>query len=244
MNKDKLEILGIIPARGGSKSIPRKNIKPLLGKPLIVWTIEACRGSKLLTRFIVSTDDPEIAEISKKYGAEVPFLRPAEIAGDLSPSLDLMLQALGWFKENEKYQPDILVLLPPTAPLRQAEDIDRGIGVMLAPPESDSVRPVIESPKHPYKTLKIEGDFLAPFFLKDVTGFDEPYDLPRQLFPKAYIYSGAMQIMWRKTLTKQKSLTGKKSKYFLMRPEDSINIDSEIDFLMAELLMKQRFLKK
>jgi CMP-N-acetylneuraminic acid synthetase len=235
-----MEILGVIPARGGSKGVPGKNIKPLLGKPLIAWTIDEAKKSKLLTRTIVSTDDSEIAEIARSYSAEVPFLRPAEISQDLSTSVEVLRHALDWLKEHEGYEPDIMVLLPPTAPLLQAKDIDRAIGLLIESPDADSVRPVIESSKHPYKTLRLEGEYVKAFFPKEVSGFDEPFDLPRQLFPKAYVYSGAMQVMWRRTLRELNSLTGGKSKYFLMRPEDSINIDTALDFKLAEILLTQR----
>ncbi len=235
-----MKILAVIQARGGSKGVPGKNIKPLAGKPLIAWTIEETKRSKLLTRTIVSTDDEEIARISRQFGAEVPFLRPAALAQDLSTSLDVMLHALDWLKTNETYIPDVVVLLPPTAPLRRAEDIDTAIVLLLDSPEADSVRPIIESSKHPYKTLRIHDAHLESFFSPEITGFDEPYDLPRQLFPKAYVYSGALQVMWRKTLLEQKSLTGKKSKYFFMKTEDSINIDSPIEFELAEILLAKR----
>lgn len=239
-----MEILAIIPARGGSKGIPDKNIKPLSGKPLIAWTIDAAKKSKYITKTIVSTDSREIMSIAKKHGAEVPFLRPKNISQDLSPSLDLIIHALDWFKDNKKYQPQMLILLPPTAPLRQTKDINKGVALMLQKPLTDSVRPVIESPKHPFKTLKLDGKFLKPFFPKRITGFDEPYDMPRQILPPAYIYSGAMQIMWPKTITQQHSLTGKKSKFFLMNSLDSINIDSLIDFKLAELIMQRRLAGK
>lgn len=235
-----LKVLGFIAARGGSKSVPRKNIKFLAGKPLIAWTIEETKKSKYLDRIIVSTEDPEIAEIARRYGAEVPFLRPQKLAEDLVQVPEVILNALEWLEKNERYFVDVVALLPPTGPLRRAEDIDKGIMTLINSPEADSVRPIIESPKHPYKALSLEGEYLKPFFAKEVTGFDEPYDLPRQLFPKAYIYSGAMQIIWTRTLKNLKSLTGNKSKYFLMSPENSVNIDYPLDFEFAEFLIKKQ----
>jgi len=235
-----VNILAIIQARGGSKSIPKKNIKLLAGKPMIAWTIEEAKRSKLLTRVIVSTDDEEIAQIAKQHGAEVPFMRPAEFAQDLSTSLDVNLHALEWLEKNENYVPDVVVMLPPTAPLRTAEDIDKAVEILLKSPDADSVKPLIEAAKHPYKALKVDGEFVEPFFSKEITGHDEPYDLPRQLFPKSYVYSGALQAMWRKTLTEKKSLTGRKAKYFLMKPDDCINIDSPAEFELAEILLRRR----
>lgn len=234
------DILALIPARGGSKSIPHKNRKLFAGKPLIAWTIEAAQRSRYLKRILVSTDDEEIAVIAKRFGAEVPFLRPAHFAHDLSPTIDAVLHTLDWFRDTEHYRPSAVVLLPPTSPLRRVEDIDKGIETLLESPEADSVRPIIESPKHPYKTLRIEGEYLAPFFPADVTGFEEPYDMARQLFPPAYIYSGAMQIVREASLRTYRSLTGKKSRYFFMKPEHSINIDTPIDFAMAEFFLQYR----
>lgn len=235
-----MEVLAIIQARGGSKGIPKKNIKILAGKPLIAWTIEEAKKSKLLTRLIVSTDDEEIAQIAKQYGAEVPFMRPAEFAQDLSTSLDVNLHALEWLEKNENYIPDAVVMLPPTTPLRLVADIDKAVDILLKSPDADSVKPIMEGAKHPYKSLKINGEFVEPFLPKEITGHDEPYDLPRQIFPNAYIYTGVLQAMWRKTLVEQKSMTGKKAKYFLMDPENCINIDSPTEFELAEILMNKR----
>lgn len=238
----RMEILGIIPARGGSKGIPRKNIKDLCGKPLIAWTIEAAKKSHRITRTIVSTDDPQIAEVARHFGAEVPFLRPAEISGDLSPDTDFLLHALDFLKKKEGYEPDIVVRLPPTSPLRTAVHIDEGIETLLKNPDADAVRPICEAPKHPYKLWKIAEDkkFLEPFLPESFTGFHEAYNLPRQMFPKAYIHTGAMDVIRLKTIREQKSTSGKKLAYFFMELEDSVNIDHPIDFEIAEFLMSKR----
>lgn len=237
-----MKILGVIPARSGSKGIPRKNIKPLLGKPLIAWTIEEAKKSRLLNRIIVSTDDLEIAEIAKQYGAEAPFLRPSEISHDFSTDVEFLVHTLDWLKKNEGYEPDIVLRLPPTSPLRTARHIDEGIQKLLDLPEADAVRPICEVPKHPYKLWKISEDqkCLEPFLPKSFTGFDEPHNLPRQLFPKAYIHTGAMDVMRINTIRKLKSTSGKKLAYFFMDPRDSVNIDSLIDFEIAEYLLSKR----
>lgn len=237
-----MEILAVIPARGGSKGVPRKNVKDLCGKPLIAWTIEAAQGSRHVTRTIVSTDDPEIAEVARHFGAEVPFLRPAEISQDLSTDVEFLLHALDFLKEKEQYEPDIVLRLPPTSPLRTAAHIDEGIEVLLKNPDADAVRPIAEAPKHPYKLWKIGegGTYLEPFLPQSFTGFDQPNNLPRQMFPSAYIHTGAMDIMRRATIREQKSTSGKKLAYFFMPHEDSINIDHPIDFEIAEYLMKKR----
>jgi CMP-N-acetylneuraminic acid synthetase len=126
----KNKIIAIIPARGGSKGLPRKNIKLLLGKPLVAWTIEQAKNSKYVNKVVVSTEDKEIAEISRGYGAEVPFLRPKELARDDSPTIDAILHALNWFEESGEYF-DIVVLLEPTSPLRDVEDKDKCVEILV-----------------------------------------------------------------------------------------------------------------
>lgn len=238
----KPEVLAVIPARGGSKGVPGKNIRMLAGKPLIVWTIEAARKSKYVTRIIVSTDDQEIANVAKKYGAEVPFLRPKEISGDLATDVQFLTHALDFLKKKEKYEPEIVLKLPPTSPLRSAAHIDEGIETLLKNKKLDSVRPITESPKHPYKMWKISTDkkYIQPFLPKTFTKMNEPYNLPRQLLPDAYVHTGAMDVMRLRTITKLKSTSGKKVGYFFMKAEDSVNIDSPIDFEVADILMKKR----
>lgn len=241
MNKA-MEILAVIPARGGSKGIPKKNIKLLAGKPLIAYTIEEAKKSKYITRIILSTDDKEIVEVAKKYGAEVPFLRPAEISGDLATDVEFLNHALNFLKQKENYEPEIILRLPPTSPLRTAQHIDEGIKVLIDNPEADAVRPITEAPKHPYKMWRISSDkkYIEPFLPKSFTNMDEPYNLPRQMLPKAYVHTGAMDVMRLKTIKEMKSTSGKKLAYFFMNAEDSINIDSMIDFKMAELIMNEK----
>ncbi len=237
-----MKILAVIPARGGSKGVPGKNIKTLAGKPLIAWTIEAAKKSKYITKVIVSTDDKEISDVAKKYGAEVPFLRPKEISGDLATDVEFLTHALDFLKKEEGYEPEIILRLPPTSPLRTALHIDEGIKVLIDNKDADAVRPITEAPKHPYKMWRIakDGKYLEPFLPKSFTQMDEPYNLPRQMLPKAYVHTGAMDIMRLKTIRILKSTSGKKLAYFFMKPEDSVNIDSMIDFKMAELLIEER----
>lgn len=148
MYKNK-NILGLIPARGGSKGLPGKNIKPLLGKPLIAWTIKQVLASKYIDRVIVSTDDKEIAEISEKYGAEVPFMRPKEIAMDKARGIDVVLHSLNWLKENDKRkQYDLIMLLQPTSPLRKSEDINKAIEILFLK-EAKTIVSVCEVDHHP-----------------------------------------------------------------------------------------------
>ncbi len=237
-----MEILAVIPARGGSKGLPRKNVRMIAGKPLIVWMIEAAKGSKSVTRVIVSTDDTEIAKVAKESGAEVPFMRPEHISQDRSTDVEFLTHALKTLKEKEGYEPDVVLRLPPTSPLCTTDDIDHGIDTLLNDATLDAVRPIHEAPKHPYKLWRIakDGKHLEPFLPKEVTGHDEPHNLPRQLFPKVYVHTGAMDVMRRDTILKQHSTSGKRLGYFEMTLDHSVNIDTELDFRLAEMLLRER----
>ncbi len=236
-------ILAIIPARGGSKSVPRKNIKLLAGKPLIAWTIEEAKKSRHIDRVIVSTDDEEIARVARAWGAEVPFLRPPEISADLSKDIEFLTHAVDFLRAQEQYEPDIVVLLRATSPLKTVEDIDRGIETLANNPDADASRPITEAPKHPYKMWKMAEEdkrFIEPFLPKSFTGMDEPYNGPRQELPDVYIHTGAMDVMRIRTIRELKSTSGKKLAHFFMKPEHSVNIDQPIDFKMGEFLMHER----
>lgn len=235
----KKEILAIIPARGRSKGVPNKNIRLLCGKPLIYYAIRACQKSKLITRTIVSTDSKKIAKIARKLGAEVPFLRPAEISGDFSTDIEYLTHALNWLKNNEAYVPDIVLRVPPTSPLRTAAHLDQGIKILINDSKADAVRPITKASKHPYKMWRIKGDYIVSFLPKSFTKMNEPYNMPRQKLPKAYIHTGAMDVMRKDTILKLKSTSGRRLRYFFMDEDVSVNIDSETDFLIAEAIMKK-----
>lgn len=237
-----VNVLAVIPARGGSKGVPRKNIKPLLGKPLIAWTIEAAQQTRHPMRVIVSTDDKEIARVAKSCGAEVPFLRPAAIAQDLSTDVEWLMHALDWLRENEGYAPEMVVRLPPTSPLRTSAHIDAGIAALEKHPGADASRAICESPKHPYKMWKVSGEspYLEPFLNESHTGFADAHNLPRQIFPKVYIHTGAVDVIRPRTIYEQKSTSGKRCVYFFMEPEASVNIDTPLDFAFAEFLLQRR----
>jgi len=233
-----LEILAIIPARGGSKGIPRKNIKDLCGKPLIAWTIDAARRSKYVTRVVVTTDDEEIASVAQEHGAEVPFMRPKELAQDHSTDIEFITNTLLTLEKEESYNPDILLRLSPTYPLRTEKHIDEGIDVILVNDSLDSVRSIAEFPYHPYKSWKINNDIIEPLFHKSVTGYEFPHDQPRQKFPKAYIH-GAVDIIRTNTIKKYGNVTGRKVGYFIMKPMDFIDIDTFHDFKLVEIILKE-----
>lgn len=235
-----MEVLGIIQARGGSKSIPKKNIKELAGKPLIAWTIEEAKKSKAITRLIVSTDDKEIAEISRSYGAEVPFIRPTEFATDQAKSIGVLKHALKWLADNEKYNPDAVVQLKPTNPLRRVEHIDKCLEVFFNSPNIDAVITITKSPAHPLKSWKFTGEFLEPFVPEKVYGIKEAAKMPRQTLPEAYVNNSCVHVINPKTILEKNSSIGTKVKGVVLSREDSINIDDKLDFKIAQILIKER----
>jgi len=235
-----MKIYALIPARGGSKRIPHKNIKDFCGKPLIAWTIEEAKKSKLISRVIVSTDDPEIIEVAKRYGAEIPFLRPKEISADLTPDLPVFEHFLNWLKQGEGEIPDIVAHLRVTGPMRTSSDIDNGIELLVRNPSFDSVRAVIPAPLHPLKTYRLEGDNLLPFIPDNVSGLKEPFNLPVQALPKAYAAVGYFSAIRSGTILDKHSMTGEKILGYTVDPANATDIDTPIDFLVAESRMRER----
>ncbi len=228
------EILCLIPARGGSKSIPRKNIRPLAGKPLIAYTIACARQSDLIQRVIVSTEDREIAEIARKFGAEVPFMRPPELAQDLSPDLPVFQHALKWLKENEDYTPELIVDLRPTGPIRRVETVEAAIRTLMVHPEADSLKSVLWPSQTPYKMWRMNPEgYLEP--LVTVPGMEEPYNMPRQLLPEVYWQNGYVDIL-RPRVILEGAMSGRKILPFVIQ-EPYIEIDYEESFQEAEKLL-------
>ena len=213
-NDSNAEILAIIPARGGSKGIPRKNIMQICGRPLIAFSIDHALESRLISRVIVSTDDPEIAKVAKDYGAEVPFMRPAELAQDLSPDLDVFRHAVVWLQEHEHYKPDLVVHLRPTGPVRRVEIIDKAITLMLQQNDADSLRSVCWPVQTPYKMWKIKNGFLEP--LVTVEGIPEAYSMPRQVLPEVFWQNGYVDVIRPRTLLELNSMCGKRILPFII----------------------------
>jgi YrbI family 3-deoxy-D-manno-octulosonate 8-phosphate phosphatase len=233
-----MQILALIPARGGSKSLPRKNIKPLAGHPLVAYSIAAALQSRLVTRTLISTDDDEIARIALSYGAEAPFLRPAEFAMDNTPDLPVFTHALGWLKENESYQPDVLVQLRPTSPLRSPECIDQAVQILLDHLEADSVRGVIPSGQNPYKMWQItKQGSMKP--LLALAGVEEPFNSPRQELPQTYWQTGHIDAIRVSTILEKDSLSGKIIYPLLIDPGYAVDIDTQRDWLRAEWIISQ-----
>lgn len=224
----KPKIVAIIPARGGSKGIPKKNIKPLLGKPLIAWTIWQARKSEYLDKIIVSTENDEIAEVSRDWSAEI-IKRPKELAKDESPTIDAVFHLLEVLR-TENYNPNIVVLLQPTSPLRTAKDIDNAIDLFLNS-DCESVVSVCEAKHPPYWSFKIDGGYLKHLF------GNEYLKMRRQDLPKTYMPNGAIYISTPQMLYKYKSSYCEKTIPYVMPAERSIDIDTEIDFMLAELVM-------
>lgn len=226
------KVLAIIPARGGSKSIPDKNIAILAGKPLIAWTIIEALKSRSLDRMIVSTDCCRIAEISREYGAEVPFVRPSEFAGDLTPGIAPIIHAVTWLRENEGYQPDYVMCLQPTSPLRTVEDIEATIE-MIQQKDVDSVISMTTSDHHPYWMKAISQDGRIIDFLPKDTLITRRQDLP-----KVYAYNGAIYLVKYGVLLDLGTWHTDRAYAYLMPPERSIDIDSPWDLHLVDLILK------
>ncbi len=228
-------VLSIIPARGGSKSIPMKNILPLSGKPLIGYTIEHALASETIHRVIVSTDNKEIARVAETFGAEVPFSRPSEHAGDKTPDFPVFLHALNWLKEQEGYEPDIVVHLRPTSPVRNVRHIDDMVRLLIATPHCDSVRSVSIAKQSPFKMWKREGEHIVPFFEHS---FNEKTLTAKQYLPKVYYHNGCIDVIRASTILKKESLTGGAVLPFLMTDEKyEIQIDSPLEARIAEMIL-------
>lgn len=228
-----MQVLAVIPARSGSKGIPHKNIRIVAGKPLIAHSIEQARASRTITRTIVSTDSELYAEIARKFGAEVPFIRPAEFARDDSTDLEVFQHALGWLREHEGYQPDVCVHLRPTHPVRKVQDIDAIVEILLSNPNIDSVRSVVPAEETPYKMwLRSPDGFLTPVASLDV---EEPYNLPRQLLPPAYVQNASIDAVRSDVIVKHKSMTGRRIHGYVM--EAFHDIDTEEQLRSAEIAM-------
>lgn len=229
-------VVAVIPARARSKRLPSKNIKKLLGKPLIFYTIKAALRSKFIDRTIVSTDSKKIAKIAKKYGAEAPFLRPARLATDTAHTPPVIEHAINYL-ENGGYKVDIVATLQPTSPLRQIEHIDLGIKKFLSA-GTDSLVGVKEA-FPPWWLFKPKGDKVVPFteFKKGVNAFN----LERQQLPKVYQVNGALYVTKRNYLKRANSLINPKScAYLLMDEESSLDIDTPLDFKITEQVLKTR----
>lgn len=232
----KTEVLALIPARGGSKSIPRKNIRMFSGKPLIAYSIAAARCAPSVSRVIISTDDDEIAAISREYGAETPFMRPAEYSQDETQDLPVFQHALSWLYDHENYRPDIVVHLRPTSPLRRMRHIEQAIASLVGQPEADAIRTVCVPFQNPYKMWQIgEDGFMRPLLH---TEHREPYNMPRQALPEVFWQTGYVDAAWSRTILEKGSMTGDRILPLVISPDEWIDIDSPDDWRRAERLLE------
>lgn len=231
------EILALIPARGGSKGIPRKNIRNFAGWPLIAWSIAAAKQAQSVRRVLVSTDDEEIAAAARQFGAETPFLRPAEFAQDNTPDLPVFVHALKWLEEHERYQPDVVVQLRPTSPIRPRGLVDRAVEILLAHPDADSVRGVVPAGQNPHKMWRLPHGENGPMTnLLAVEGIDEPYNAPRQILPPVYWQTGHIDAIRAATILGG-SMSGKRIYPLVIDPRYTVDIDNLQDWARYEHLV-------
>ncbi|MCJ7511498.1 MAG: acylneuraminate cytidylyltransferase [Anaerolineales bacterium] len=230
-------VLAIVPARGGSKSIPRKNIRPFCGQPLIAYSIAAGLQAETVERVLVSTDDHEIAEIARQLGAEVPVLRPAALATDETTDLPVFRHALLWLEQEQSYRPDLVVQLRPTSPVRPRSLVDQAVRLLADHPEADSVRGVVPSGQNPHKMWQVSPDGrLRP--LLEVQGVPEAYNAPRQALPPTFWQTGHIDVFRRSTVMDKGSMSGDAILPVLIDPAYSVDIDTSRDWERAEWLLE------
>lgn len=237
-----MEILGVIPARGGSKGIPRKNLAPLGGRPLIAYTADAARASRTLSRVVVSTEDDEIADTARGLGVDVPFLRPARLAADDTPMVDVLIDLVARLNEHEGYRPDALVLLQPTSPFRRAEHIDAAVRLLFET-GADSIVTVTPVPHQftPPALMELQGERLVPWAdgrLSSPTGGGGAMPLRRQEKPQLFARNGPAVVAVRTHVVEQRTLYGPDTRGLVMTREDSLDVDDGFDLALAELLLE------
>ena len=234
----KPEVLAIIPARGGSKGIPRKNINLFAGFPLISYSIAAGLQAECVTRVIVSTDDKEIADVARQYGAETPFLRPAELAQDNTTDLPVFQHTLRWLEQNEGYKPDLVIQLRPTSPIRPRRCIDEAVALLQSNPGADSVRGVVPSGQNPYKMWRIKGIDEPMTPLLTLEGVSEPFNAPRQALPPTYWQTGHIDVIRPRVILEENSMSGRKILPYRIDPRFTVDIDTPFDWLRYEWLVR------
>lgn len=229
----KREILAIIPARSGSKSVKDKNIRLINGKPMLAYSIEHAQQSAYITRIIVSTDSEKYAEIARRYGAETPFLRPAEFSTDTALDIEAFEHALRFLKKEEGYEPELVVQLRPTYPIRDSKDIDHMIEMMLRDKSIDSVRCIAPAKEIAYKMWREMPDGTIVPILTDIP---EAYNMPRQKLPQIYYQNACIDVVRASVIMEQHSMSGKKIVPYKLK--HNFDIDTEEDFARADMAMK------
>jgi len=231
------EVLAVIPARGGSKGIPRKNLRSFAGWPLIAWSIAAARQAVSVKRVILTTDDEEIAAVGREYGAETPFLRPSEYAQDLTTDLPVFEHALRWLAEHEGYRPDAVVQLRPTSPIRPPGMVDEAVRILMEHPDADSVRGVVPAGQNPHKMWRISESGPMKNLL-DVPDLPEPYNAPRQSLPPIYWQTGHIDAIRTSTILEGGSMSGGVIYPLLIDPRYTVDIDNLQDWARYEHLVE------
>ncbi len=229
--------MAIIPARGGSKSIPHKNIRLFAGHPLIAYSIAAALQAACVTRTIVSTDDEQIADVARKYGAEVPFLRPARHSQDGTLDWPVFHHALAWLQKKENYIPQVVIQLRPTSPVRPRNCVDEAVKILLENPTADSVRGVVLAGQNPYKMWRIQPDGrMKP--LITVKGVAEAFNVPRQELPDVYWQTGHIDAIRPSVILEKQSMSGTHIRPLVIDPAYTVDIDTLLDWENAERLVK------
>lgn len=236
-----MKSIALIPARGGSKTVVKKNIRLLNGTPLIAYTIKTALQNPRISKVIVSTEDEEIAEIAKKYGAEVPFLRPIELAQDSTPDKPVIQHTLDWLETNQNLKPDLLIYLRPTSPFKTNQIIDECLIKIIENSQFSSVRTVdlAEGTNHPYWMFKNEKSELKPF----VENIDISDYYQRQLLPECYKLNGVIDILRPEVIANNKNMYGDNIGFVKINHFQRLDIDDEIDFTFAEYLIKEKGIK-
>ena len=233
-------VLAVVPARGGSKGLARKNLRLLGGTPLVAHAVTAGLAASLVQRVVCSTDDPEIAEAARRAGAEVPFLRPAELAQDATEDLPVFVHALNWLEQHESWTPELVVNLRPTSPLRRPSHVDAAIRLLCAT-GAESVKSVCLARQHPHKMwlLSEQTNLLEPY-LKTELRLTRGPDVPRAELEDVYWQNGVVDVTRREVILEQQRMIGGRVAGLVTEPADSIDIDSDLDLALAELLLSRR----
>jgi N-acylneuraminate cytidylyltransferase len=235
---DGRRVLAVVPARGGSKSIPRKNVRLLAGHPLLAWSVAAGLQAQTVDRVLVSTDDEEIRDVARRSGAEAPFLRPADLAADDTPDLPVFQHAVAWLEREQGWHADIVVQLRPTSPLRPPGLVDAGIALLAGGPGCDSLRAVSTPSQTPYKMWRKDAEtpYLRPL-LADAG--PEPYNSPRQALPPVLWQTGHLDVFWTETIRVKRSLTGDRILPLTLPVRYSLDIDTLEQWDFAEWLLRR-----
>lgn len=208
----------------------------LSGIPLIAYSIAAGLQSKSINRVIVSTDDDEIAKYARQYGAEVPFMRPQELAEDNTTDLPVLRHAIDWLETNESYKPDIIVMLRPTSPFRPLNCLDEATNLLANNPDADCIRSVMRSGQEPYKMWQINNGEMIPLLKSD---FAEHYNMPRQKLPQTYWQTGQIEVIRYNTIMNKESITGDRIWPIIMNPKFVIDIDDSDQWEFAEYMLRK-----